>query len=176
MLILIGASASGKTEIAKLLIKEYGFEKLVTTTTRPIREGEVDGVDYNFVTAEEFYSLKEEDAFFEWVIYNENCYGTPKESKDNNVLIVDPIGANNIFKNSDGHMFILLETDEDIRRERMLSRGDAVEDIEKRLEHDRSHFDREKLINFDYDIDTSNDTIEHLAGIINDLYKNKEQI
>ncbi len=171
MLILIGASASGKTEIAKLLIKEYGFEKLVTTTTRPKRVGEVDGVDYNFVTPDEFFELKENDAFFEWVIYNENYYGTPKKSKINNVLIVDPIGANNIFKHSDGHMFILLETDEEIRRTRMGSRGDSLDDIEKRITHDRRHFKRDNLINVDYDIDTSNESIENLAKLINDIYK-----
>ncbi len=170
MLILIGASASGKTEIAKLLIKEYGFEKLVTTTTRPMRVGEVDNVDYNFVTPEEFYELKDKDAFFEWVIYNDNCYGTPKKSKENNVLIVDPIGANNIFKNSEGHMFILLETDEDIRKNRMLKRGDLKEDVESRILHDRKHFKREHLIHIDYDIDTSNETIEDLAKTINGLY------
>lgn len=171
MLILIGASASGKTEIAKFLIKEYGFEKLVTTTTRPMRTGEVNDVDYHFVTPDEFYQLKEKNSFFETVIYNENYYGTPKECTDNNVLIVDPIGANNIFKNSNGHMFILLETDEGVRRQRMLSRGDSVEDTEKRLLHDREHFKRDKFVHIDYDIDTSNESIENLAKVINNLYK-----
>ena len=54
MIVLVGASASGKTEIAKLIIKNHGFEKMVTTTTRPMRVGEVKDVDYHFLTKEEF--------------------------------------------------------------------------------------------------------------------------
>ena len=46
MIILVGPSASGKTEIAKILIKEYGYQKFVTTTTRNIRINEKDNVDY----------------------------------------------------------------------------------------------------------------------------------
>ena len=54
MIILVGASASGKTEIAKLIIKKYGFKKMVTTTTRPMRAGEVADIDYHFISKEEF--------------------------------------------------------------------------------------------------------------------------
>lgn len=174
MLILIGASASGKTEIAKELIKQHGYEKLVTTTTRPMREGETNGRDYHFVTPEEFHVKKQNDDFFETVIYNENYYGTPKESKTNNVLIVDPIGANNIFKNSTGHMYILLITDEAVRKERMLSRGDKLEDVVSRLNHDKEHFKVDKLIHYDFVIDTSNRTVEDLSKEIDMLYKRVE--
>ncbi len=174
MLILIGASASGKTEIAKLLIKNHGFEKLVTTTTREMRPGEVNGIDYNFVSAEDFFKKKEENGFFETVIYNENYYGTPKECKDNNVLIVDPIGANNIFKNSEGHMFIVLTTDESVRKERMLSRGDSLSHTIERLNHDREHFELSKMIHYDYSIDTTNRTLNDLSVEINKLYKRVE--
>lgn len=171
MLILIGASASGKTEIAKLLIKKHGFEKLVTTTTRPMRDGEVNGIDYHFVTPDEFYAKKDNDEFFETVIYNENYYGTPKDCKKNNVLIVDPIGANNIFMNSTGHMFIVLTTSEEVRRERMLARGDKLEAIESRLEHDRAHFELNKMNHFDHSIETDNKTLDELADLIAELYK-----
>ena len=54
MLILIGPSASGKTEVAKLLAKKYNITKIVTYTTRAPRVNEVNGVDYNFVSVEEF--------------------------------------------------------------------------------------------------------------------------
>lgn len=171
MLVLIGASASGKTEIAKLLIKNFGFEKLVTTTTREIRPGEVKGVDYNFITLEEFFIRKNNDTFFETVKYNNNYYGTPKKSKDNNVLIVDPVGANNIYAKSKGNMFIMLVTDEEVRKQRMLSRGDSLEDTLARLENDRIHFSLDKLNHYNHLIDTSDETLADLAEHINELYK-----
>ena len=58
MIILVGASASGKTEIANILIKKYGYEKMVTATTRPMRVNEVNKVDYFFLTEEEFKTKK----------------------------------------------------------------------------------------------------------------------
>ena len=70
MLILIGPSASGKTEVAKLLAKKYNITKIVTYTTRTPRVNEVNGVDYNFVSVEEFAKLTEENFFVETTYYN----------------------------------------------------------------------------------------------------------
>ena len=78
MIVLIGASASGKTEIAKTLIAKKGFSKIVTYTTREIRPSEVNGVDYHFVTKEKFLELKNDNFFLETTTYNNNFYGTPK--------------------------------------------------------------------------------------------------
>ena len=49
MVILVGASASGKSVVAKDMIKRYGFSKVVTYTTRSIRVGEVNNIDYHFL-------------------------------------------------------------------------------------------------------------------------------
>ena len=54
MIVLTGASASGKTEVAKLLFIKYDIKKVITHTTRPIRLGEKRGVDYHFVDVEKF--------------------------------------------------------------------------------------------------------------------------
>ena len=54
MIVLSGPSASGKTEVAKRLMNQYGVKRVITTTTRPMRTGEVDGVDYLFVSKEKF--------------------------------------------------------------------------------------------------------------------------
>ena len=70
MLILIGPSASGKTEVAKLLSSKYNITKIVTYTTRSPRVHEVNGVDYNFVTIDEFARLTQEDFFVETTFYN----------------------------------------------------------------------------------------------------------
>ena len=75
MVVLAGASASGKTEVAKVLAKTYGITKIVTTTTREKRTGEVDGVDYFFVSKEKFETMILEDKFVEYTLYNGQMYG-----------------------------------------------------------------------------------------------------
>ena len=60
MIILVGPSASGKTQIGYSLKKIYGLEKVVTYTTRRMRSGEVDGIDYHFITKDEFLRLEKE--------------------------------------------------------------------------------------------------------------------
>ena len=93
MIILVGPSASGKTEIAKILIKEYGYQKFVTTTTRNIRINEKDNVDYHFINKDQFINKIKNDEFIEYVSYNDNFYGTEKKEIDKNkVLIVEPQG------------------------------------------------------------------------------------
>ena len=65
MLILVGHSASGKTEIANQLKRDYNMKKIITYTTRPKRINEVDGVDYHFVDEIKFLKLKEEGFLFQ---------------------------------------------------------------------------------------------------------------
>ena len=78
IIVLVGPSGSGKTSIGDVLTAEHGVPKLVTTTTREPRMGEVDGVDYYF---REFSEL-DSDAFVEQTIYNNNRYGLTKEEVD----------------------------------------------------------------------------------------------
>ena len=65
MIILIGKSASGKTEIAKELIREHGFKKVITTTTRKQRIGEQDKIDYYFISENEFKAKIQSNQFIE---------------------------------------------------------------------------------------------------------------
>ena len=74
MLVLVGPSASGKSAIVKCLTKKYGLEKFITCTTRSMRVGEVDNVDYHFLTQDEFSKLYENNEFIETVYYNGNYY------------------------------------------------------------------------------------------------------
>ena len=79
MIILTGASASGKTETALGLARKYGLVKAITTTTREIRINEHDGVDYFFLTKEEFLSRAQKGFFVETTLYNDNYYGCGKD-------------------------------------------------------------------------------------------------
>ena len=172
MLILIGASASGKTEIAKILISKYNFQKMVTYTTREIRDEEIDGVDYHFISIEDFKTKKENNFFLETAVYHNTYYGSPKDGADfYKAIIVEPAGANSIYKlKIPNTVFIYLETDELIRRIRMLNRGDSLEAVTTRFKEDRKHFKKSKFKHLDYIVNTSKNTLEELALIINDKY------
>lgn len=79
MFILSSPSGAGKTTIArKLLAVEENLAMSVSVTTRPMRDGEVEGRDYFFKTREEFDAMVAEDAFLEWAEVFGNCYGTPR--------------------------------------------------------------------------------------------------
>ena len=175
MLILVGASASGKTDIAKILIKDYGFKKMVTTTSRKPRRGEINGIDYHFISKKVFENRMKKNRFLEAVCYNDNYYGTPKKgaTKDK-VLIVEPEGANNIYDHEiPDTVIILLETDEDTRKERMLERGDNLIEVIDRLENDDDHFDKRHLKHIDFIVNTTEGTQDELSLKINELYSHQ---
>jgi len=107
MLTLIGASASGKTEIAKILIRDHGFQKLVTYTTREPRQGEKDGVDYHFLSMRAFLEKRARAEFVETTEYNGNLYGTSfNDVRHDRVVIVEPKGANALYEKLADRMVI----------------------------------------------------------------------
>ena len=90
MIVLSGASASGKTEAAKMLMSKYGIQKAITTTTRAMRKNEVNGRDYFFVTQEEFEAMIQQELFVEHTLYNGNYYGSTKaQIADNRSVVTD---------------------------------------------------------------------------------------
>lgn len=173
MIVLVGASASGKTEAAKIIINKYGFKKMITTTTRPMREGEVQDVDYHFISKDEFLRRKEKGEFLETTEYNNNFYGTNKKDvSDDKVLIVEPEGANNIYKQLGSAIKIFyLESSESERIRHMKERGDKEEDIAKRIKSDRERFGTNELDHIDHIVMSDGKTIAELAQAIYELYK-----
>lgn len=165
MIILIGPSASGKTSIAKELIEKHHFKKFITNTTRAMRVGEVNDVDYHFISREEFLKKEKDNKLIEYTLYNGNLYGTSIEDvSDDKVLIVDINGANKFYeKVKDKIMIFYITCSLDIIKERMISRGDSKESIKARLALDKEYFDISKLHHYDYIINTDNDSIEQIA-------------
>ena len=117
LLVLSSPSGGGKTTIARNLLQErddLGYS--VSATTRPRREGEQDGVDYHFVSREEFLRRVEAGEFLEWATYAGHLYGTLRSEIDrifargrSAVLDVEIEGARQIrasFPNS-LHVFVL---------------------------------------------------------------------
>ena len=176
MIVLAGASASGKTEVAKVLASKYGITKIVTTTTREKRKGEVDGVDYFFVTKEQFERMIHEDKFVEYTLYNGNMYGSTKDQiAPDKCVVIDPAGLRSYIAlgNSDIVTFYL-EASEETRYKRMVLRGDGEEKIKSRIENDRIAFRKENVATVDYVIDSDSETVEQVAEKIYKIYTKTE--
>lgn len=175
MIILIGPSASGKTELAKYLVNNYNYNKVITYTTREKRINEVDGKDYHFLTKQNFENLIKNDFFLETTFYNNNYYGTSKSSiKDNGLIILDPKGYNNFKKLIKiNYLSIYLEASEETRLKRMLERKDKLEDALKRIDNDKLIFKPQEL-KVDYILNTENKTIEELAYFVDNLKKDPQ--
>ena len=172
MIVLSGASASGKTEAAKMLMAKYGIQKAITTTTRPMRVNEVNGRDYFFVSKEKFDQLIKEDKFVEYTNYNGNYYGSTKDQIANDrVVVIDLEGLKSYSRLNDKRIVTFyLSTCEEIRYKRMLERGDKEEDAKRRIENDRKVFDNNQIPDVDYKIDSENRSIEEVADLVYQLY------
>ncbi len=172
MIILVGPSASGKTEIAKILTTKYGFKKFVTSTTRAPRVNEINGLDYNFLTEDTFIKMRNNNEFIETTFYNNNYYGTEKKLIDDmTVLIVESNGLIAFKLSQYKNIYsYFLNADEIERTERMRKRGDSEEEIHKRIYHDRFKFDTSLNKYIDKFIDENNKTTDEIAKEIYDDY------
>ncbi|MBQ7311256.1 MAG: guanylate kinase [Alistipes sp.] len=145
VIIFSAPSGSGKTTIVHELLKRYPqFEFSISATSRAPRGAERDGVDYYFLTEEEFLRRIEADAFVEWeAVYAGTHYGTLRSEVDRiwskgNVIIfdVDVVGGVNlkrIFGDKACSVFIMPPSIEELER-RLVGRGtDAAEVIAKRV-------------------------------------------
>ena len=80
LVVLSGPSGSGKGTVLKQAMRSNpNIEVSVSVTTRAPREGEIDGVNYYFLTPEAFQNLLAEDGLLEWAEFCGNFYGTPRE-------------------------------------------------------------------------------------------------
>ena len=172
MIVLSGPSASGKTEVAKILAKKFGITKVITTTTRPMRINEVNKVDYFFVDVDRFQEMIKEDLFVEYAFYNGNYYGSTKDQiACHKCLVVEAKGLNAYLALKDEHIVtFLLKSYEKTRYNRMIARGDKPEDALKRIENDKTYFNNKVMNSGDYLIDSQTKTVEEVADCIYELY------
>lgn len=82
LVVVSGPSGSGKTSVCRALKQRPDVEFSVSATTRAMRAGERDGVDYHFLSREDFQRRVAENQFLEWASYNGNLYGTPRWPMD----------------------------------------------------------------------------------------------
>lgn len=155
MVLLVGPSGSGKDRLLKELLKR-GFTKCVTYTSRPMRKGEVNGIDYHFISEEEFKGLIAKDFFVEHARYAGNYYGTPKDAlQEKCINIVEPNGMKNLLNNDKRLATIYVQLEEGVRAERMKERGDSYTAIADRIFTDRKVFSNVNMAAVDIIYDNS---------------------
>lgn len=156
IVVLVGKSCSGKDTTARMLETEYSFKFVVSTTTRPMRQGESEGNPYHFVTNEQFKNKIENDEMIEFREYHTLVnnipsiwyYGAEKNEINDNqkyVAVLDIIGLEG-FKKAfpDRVISFFLDVDDNIRKQRCIFRGDFDEtEWNRRLIDDNNVFRKE---------------------------------
>jgi len=142
-LVIVGPSAVGKDTMINRFIKKYPdvIKKLPSYTTRPKREGEIEGKDYYFITKEKFLKMKNEGLFFGIQEYNNNFYASSKkklkealEKNDKIIILNYNIETAYAVKDEIDFNFVaLLPPNEDELRKRLIKRKTKAEEIEKRM-------------------------------------------
>ena len=177
-IIISGPSGVGKGTICDVLLKELNAWFSVSLTTRGIREGEVDGVNYYFISKEEFKKRIDDGQLLEYNIYNDNYYGTPKdkvlekmEEGINVLLEIDVNGARNV-KNifPDALLIYIAPPSIEVLRERLINRGtEEIDVIKNRLKIAEEEL---KQVDF-YDYVIVNDDLDEAINRVKDIILDK---
>lgn len=170
IIVLLGKCASGKTTIRNMLF-EKGYKKVVTCTTRPKRAGEVNGVDYFFLTDEEFNKKLTAGDMLESINFNGYQYGTDKntlKSDDKYIIVLDPEGYKNLKAKLGAKVVfsIYIVVKDNVREQRILNRDGLNYDVTKRYEADEAVFNGiEGIVDFtveNYDLTNSVNLVEEI--------------
>lgn len=149
-IILTGKGGSGKDHLKRYLIGQ-GHKPSVSCTTRPIREGEIDGVDYNFLSLEKFLKMKDLGYFLEWTDFNSWFYGTPRKNfEECEVFVMTPriiAGLPQSIKDSSVVVYIDIPESERIKRLEARNKTGIHDIVERRLASDAADF--EGFLDFD---------------------------
>ncbi len=151
LIVLTGPSGVGKGTLLKALLDRHPDLCLsVSATTRSPRDGEVDGVNYYFVTRQQFDWMVNEGEFLEWAEFAKNCYGTPRRGVEEQlkagkwvILEIELEGARQVRQTfpTAYRIFILPPSIEELES-RIRGRGqDSDEAIARRLSHAQAEID-----------------------------------
>lgn len=137
LIVISGPSGAGKGTICKRFLEKNKEVVLsVSATTRSPRQGEVDGVNYHFMTKEQFKDKIKSDDFLEYAEVYDNFYGTPKsnvnellESGKDVILEIDIQGALKVKENAEDGVFIfILPPSMEELKQRIIKRGSETEE------------------------------------------------
>lgn len=176
LVVISGPSGVGKGTLFKKLLKEDPSTTFsVSYATRDPRPGEVDGIDYHFVTIEAYQAMKDRNGFLESAEVHGNYYGTPVqpvmeaiEKGRNMVLDIDPQGALQVMEAMPGcvSIFILPPSYAELRRRLTERNTEKPEDVERRLNNARGEIalmDRYQYLIVNDDVETA---YAQLKGVV----------
>ena len=169
LVVLSGPSGSGKdTVLEKLKETDFSFDKTISATTRDMRDGEKDGVDYYFIDKNTFEERINNQEFLEYTVYNDNYYGTPKSEVERHIdkggcilLKIEVEGAGNVRKVMPEALsiFIIPPSMEELEK-RLRGRGTETEEsFQKRFKTAKDELSRAN----EYDYIVINDDINLCA-------------
>jgi len=138
---ILGKTCSGKTTLERTLEK-MGFKRLISYTTKTPRLGEVDGVDYRFVTHEQFQELMKNEVLVEWAQHAGKYYGSPiPVGGDKFVVVVNPEGYRQfkeVYKDQVFGVYLNVDAEEAFKRN---SRTAEVRlDMDRRAVEEKEQF------------------------------------
>ncbi len=179
LVLFSGPSGVGKDTVLDIVLnKDKNLKKSISLTTRGIRENEVDGKDYYFISTEKFENMISQGQVLEYAKYGSNFYGTPKAPIDEwlsegktVILKIEVQGASKIKElYPDSVSIFILPPSMNELENRLRSRGtESEDDINKRLDIARGEVERSK----DYDFIVINDDLEtasdKVIAIVNNL-------
>ena len=178
IIVLLGASGSGKSTIEHELATHHGFEKIVSYTTRQPRNNEENGKDYWFIDNDTFREIMNRDLFAEHDEYSQNrLYGTLKSDyvDGNKVVVLTPNGLRQLKKNcpNEDILTVLVEASLGTRVKRYIDRCgvdkfnfDDKNEIASRVERDYSIFlGLEKEV----DLVIRNDEGTNISDLVSDI-------
>lgn len=175
LFIVSAPSGTGKTTLVKKLTKEFPCViASISFTTRPPRNGEVDGVDYHFINDAEFEKKKEEDDFLEFAEVFGRYYGTSKKwvSEQLNqgkhvVLVIDTQGAMKLKKIISAVLiFVQPPNEEELVRRLSNRQTETPEKIEERLRWAKN----EMVMSQYYDYLIVNDHLEVAYRVLKSIF------
>ena len=146
LILFCGPSGSGKTTIVHHLLKKFPMMRFsVSATTRPKRENETDGIDYHFLSPEEFRTKIANNEFLEWEeVYNDRYYGSLKSEVDRilnegNIALfdIDVVGGLNIRKNYGRQLldvFVMPPSVDELHKRLVARATEDEESLRKRLD------------------------------------------
>ena len=174
--IISGPSGAGEDSVIKGLKEQMNFDKVVTTTTRPMRPGEENGVSYYFISKDEFEKGIKENRFFEYALADQgNYYGGTFQEIERVRQSLSPVlwkidykgvlVAKKILPEAKS-IFIFVPLDQ--LKKRLIGRGENDEMIEERLEYAKGWYENESA--FDYKVENKEgqlqETIQQVLEII----------
>jgi guanylate kinase len=177
--VLSAPSGAGKTTLASALLSRVGdLTRTVSWTSRELRNGEVDGVDYVFVSRARFEQESRNGGFLEWALVHGNLYGTPSRDVDgimqrgeDALMVIDVQGADSVREAlADAVTIFVLPPSRTVLEARLKDRDAADEaaraQIERRLDVAADEIAR--YVSYDYVVvnDDFEDAVADLVGIV----------